>query len=891
MIEVSLPTPVPQTLSLPRTLNGRYAIERELGSGGATGVFLARDLQQQRQVVVRLLRRDAGREEDADRFLAYVQKVAGLQHPNIVQVLDSGTVRGATRIDAAYCVTPFVAGGSLRQRIEREKQMPLDEALRIVGRIAAALDYAQRQGVVHGNLAPQSILLPDGDVLVDYTSGLWASPARSAGDPWVADTAARVAYISPERALSDIRLGPETDQYSLAAILYAMLAGEPPFSGTPAQVMNLVVEGAPRRLTTLRVVPRLVERAVYRGLSRLPAERFRSAGEFAAALEGVSGAPPTSTPLPKATSRRRWRVPVITALVVLVTGVGVAMASRAVVNRRAPAAAAHSQVTFSANATSPALSPDGQSVVYVAGGRALVAHSLDRGEVDTIVRGASSIEAARWTADGRSVVVAMTRDSSERPATFIVAAACPATGGQCAPPRKVLDDARPFDTGADPALIIRAAREPRRLEIVSLASGKAVQTLVLPDSIGPIAEVAWSPDQRWVAFSDGTSGALWVVATAGGSPRRVASTARRARWSAESNALYYLGGRAGAIDLMRVSFDPSAGLPAGNAQRVTSLLAADNFDIGRDGRLVHTQISRGPQAVTFVIGARAPRAPVEQNPLSVASTPIDGAVISPDGRWVAYSTGQGLARDVHVVAVGGGSARVLAGGSEREAAPSWSADGARLTYAQEDSAGRRVMSADARTGIAQRVGSLAGPGGQRGATQARWSASGRHIAYYADDLQRIALVNLQRRNESMVRVPEYVGRGHVGVIPSPNGTQLLAITRDTTEDRPLVWLVFGNGRRWRQIRGPAGEWVPIAWHRNGWIYLVRNRAVATGHGAAHVELWRMRGPTGRAERYATLPEGCGMSVSISSDATRGVCDYVRVESDLYVASSVGETSR
>jgi hypothetical protein len=147
-------------------------------------------------------------------------------------------------------------------------------------------------------------------------------------------------------------------------------------------------------------------------------------------------------------------------------------------------------------------------------------------------------------------------------------------------------------------------------------------------------------------------------------------------------------------------------------------------------------------------------------------------------------------------------------------------------------------------------------------------------------------VNFQRRSESVIQLPENVGTANSIVVPSPNGTQLVASTR-VGRDETALWLVFRNGRRWRRIQGPFGETIPIAWHRNGWIYLVRSRALATEHGAVRLELWRMRGPTGRPELYAALPDGCGMSVSISADASRGVCNYVRVESDLYVASSVG----
>jgi Tol biopolymer transport system component len=456
--------------------------------------------------------------------------------------------------------------------------------------------------------------------------------------------------------------------------------------------------------------------------------------------------------------------------------------------------------------------------------------------------------------------------------------------------RKVLDDARPFDAGADSTAIVRVPRETGRLEVVSLASGRPMRAILLSDSIGPIREVSWSPDGRWVAFIGARDRQLWTVGVDGGTPNRVASDARRVRWAPSSDAVYFLRGAAGAVDLIRARIDTTTGRTAGAPARVTSLLAADAFDVSANGRLVHTQATPSAPALTFMLGG-SPRRAVEEHPLREGTARVDAATVSPDGRWVAYSAGQGAQQDIHVVAFGGGSARILTDSRGRDFGPAWSPDGTRLTYTHEDSAGRRLMIADARTGIAQRSGSLPGPAAGEVVTAARWSASGRHIAYYADDLRRIAFINLQRRTESMVRVPEYVGRGYFAVVPSPNGTQLIATTKDSAEADPLIWLVFGNGRRWRQINGPAGETLPIAWHRNGWIYVVRNRGVATEHGAAHVELWRMRGPTGRAELYAALPQGCGMSVSISADATRGVCNYVRVESDLYVASSIGNASR
>lgn len=897
---------MPETLSLPKTLNDRYAIERELGREGFTTLFLARDLAQNRRVTVRVLSLgwaagDQG--ERGDRFLKSASTLAQLEHPNILPVVDSGRFRAAGGEEAVYCVLAYVEGQSLRHRLDRDRQLALDETLRIAGDVATGLDYAHRargshvghdSHVAHGDLRPENILLTERGALVDFSAGLWLStPGLEVMHVEPDNTPRGLSYLSPERLVGGDVIDRQSDQYALAAVMFEMLTGESVFVGAgPNDVYNKVLIEPPRRLTAIRVVPRIVERAINRALAKAPAARFPSVGDFMAALHGASaGRPEAATASGPTPPRRRWRVPVIASVVVLVTAVGVAMASRAVVSRRPASTAAHQQLTFAGTATAPALSPDGRSVMYIAGGRSLVVQPLDGGDPVALVPSARAISVARWSGDGRTIVVAMARDSAERPGTFLVRAECPPQAAGCGAARKVLDDARPFDAGADSTAIVRAPRETGRLEIVSLASGKPTRTIALPDSIGPIAEVAWSPDRRWIAFTDASNGELWVVAAGGGSPSHIADNARRIRWASGTDALYFLGGPAGAVELMRVAVDGQSGRAAGDAARVTSLLAADAFDVGRNNRLVHTQTSPGAQALTFVLGGAAPRRTVEQHALSEGTSRLDGAVVSPDGRWVAYSAARGAERDIHVVAFGGGSARVLATSRAREDAPAWSPDGSRLTFAREDSAGRRLMVADARSGVAQRTGSLPGPAVSDVATAGRWSASGRHIAYYADDLKRIALINLQRRNESTVRVPDYVGRGHFGVVPSPNGTQLLATTADSAEDQRLLWLVFGNGRRWRQIRTPFGETLPVAWHRNGWIYLVRNRGVATDHGAVHVELWRMRGPTGRAELYAALPEGCGMSVSISADATRGVCNYVRVESDLYVASSFGTSAR
>jgi dipeptidyl aminopeptidase/acylaminoacyl peptidase len=351
---------------------------------------------------------------------------------------------------------------------------------------------------------------------------------------------------------------------------------------------------------------------------------------------------------------------------------------------------------------------------------------------------------------------------------------------------------------------------------------------------------------------------------------------------------------------MRIRVDSLSGRAIGRAVRVTSLLAADAFDVARNNYLVHVQTSTGAQARTFVLGGTdVPRRVVGERSLTEGTARIGAAAVSPDGLWVAYTVLRGADADIHVMPFAGGPPRAVAATPAREEASAWSPDGSRIAFAYSDSAARAVMVVDASEGAPQRVGSLPGPASPDADAsdplapppRANWSASGRHLAYYSEDLRRIVLLNFERGTESIVRVPQYVGTGHT-VLPSPNGTQLLATTRvRPDDDHTEISLVFRNGRQWRRIPGPPGEAIPIAWQRNGWIYLVRDRGVATEHGTVQRELWRMRGPMGRPELYAALPAGCGAAVSISADATRGVCNYTHVESDLYISTNFDPAGR
>ena len=816
------------------SLAGRYTIERELGRGGMATVYLARDVKHDRPVALKVLRPELAAILGAERFLREIRLTAQLQHPHILTLIDSGEADGFL-----YYVMPYVAGESLRQRLEREGQLPLDEALRITRAIASALDFAHGRGVIHRDIKPENIMLHQGEPMVaDFGIALAAS---TAGRERLTETGLSLgtpAYMSPEQASAEPRLDGRSDQYSLASVLYEMLAGEPPYTGPTAQaIIAKRLTGAIPRLGVVRSVPQAVDAALTRALAKAPADRFQTVTQFAVALE--KPARPVRVPA------LGWWASGAGALLVL--AVAAMVASRTVL-RRAAGSVVQRQFTFTGKATLPALSPDGLSVAYVLGWRSLVVQRLDGGDPVVLIPPVRFITSVRWTRDGKAIVIDMMPDSTELAATYLVS-----SGG--GPTHKVLEDFPPFDTGPDTTVVVRAPREKHRLEFVSLRTRQANRVIALPDSLGEVTELAWSPDRRWVAFAAGgqfssagalpAGGKVWVVDAAGGVPTPIVDQGRNVRWAPGSDALYFLRGPAGAVDLVKVRLDPKSGGRKGNVMRMMSLPTADAFDIAKTNQLVYTQTSPGLQAHALVFGGAHPRRVLQEHSLTEGTARAWQAAISADGQWVAYSRSRGGEVDLYIVPFAGGPTRTVAPSPAEELWPSWSPDGSRLAFTRADTGGHALMVSDVRTGASQRVGSLPGAGGfDGGVGPGFWSADGQHLAYFSQDLRRIGLVDLDRQSESVIRIPDSVGTAYFFVVPSPDGRELIASTLVRWTDWGELWLVSGNRQRWRRIHGPFGESYPIAWSRDGWIYLINNRALFTDYGPPRLELWRMHGPDG-----------------------------------------------
>jgi tRNA A-37 threonylcarbamoyl transferase component Bud32 len=367
--------------NLPSRISGalavHYRLEREIGAGGMATVYLAEDLRHDRRVALKVLRPELAAVIGAERFLAEIKLTANLQHPHILPLFDSGEADSFL-----YYVMPFVMGESLRERLNREKQLPVDDAVRIAREVADALDYAHRHGVIHRDIKPENILLHDGRALVaDFGIALAASKAGSTRMTETGMSLGTPQYMSPEQAMGEREITARSDVYALGAVLYEMLTGEPPFTGHTAQaVVARVLTETPRPMLPQRhTIPPAVEAAVLTALEKLPADRFATAAQFAEALTKPTATRPIATtavmPAAQGVSgiRARLRDPVTIGLgiaAVAALGLAAIQSRRPTVETPAPTV----RFLYTGSDSAPvapdngpwpaAISPDGSLLVY-----------------------------------------------------------------------------------------------------------------------------------------------------------------------------------------------------------------------------------------------------------------------------------------------------------------------------------------------------------------------------------------------------------------------------------------------------------------------------------------------------------------------------------------------
>ncbi|HXI21220.1 MAG TPA: serine/threonine-protein kinase, partial [Gemmatimonadales bacterium] len=314
---------------LASALADRYGIERQLGQGGMATVYLAADLKHDRQVAIKVLKPELAAVLGAERFVQEIKTTAQLQHPHILPLFDSGSVDGFL-----YYVMPYIEGETLRTKLDREKQLGIEEAVKITTEIADALDYAHRHGVIHRDIKPENILLHDGRPMVaDFGIALAVSAAAGGRMTETGLSLGTPHYMSPEQATADRDITARSDVYSLASVLYEMLTGEPPHMGTSAQqIIMKIVTDVPRPVTELRKsVPPNVAAALARALEKIPADRFDTARAFADALQNPGF---TTAGRPAARGVGRGRLPSLPVVAGMVVGAVVLAALGWQVGRR-----------------------------------------------------------------------------------------------------------------------------------------------------------------------------------------------------------------------------------------------------------------------------------------------------------------------------------------------------------------------------------------------------------------------------------------------------------------------------------------------------------------------------------------------------------------------------
>ena len=847
---------MPLPAGLTSALADRYTIERELGRGGMATVYLARDLKHDRPVALKVLRPELAAILGAERFLREIRLTANLQHPHILPLLDSGEAAGFL-----YYIMPYVEGKSLRGRLNRERQLPVEEALRLTTEIAEALEYAHEQGIIHRDIKPENILLSRSHPLVaDFGIALAVAQAGAGRLTETGLSLGTPAYMSPEQATADPKLDGRSDQYSLASVAYEMLAGEPPYTGPTAQaiIAKRFSEPIPK-LSTLRAVPLGVELAVTRALARAPADRYSTVGDFATALTRPA------TPAKHLLTRR------MVALLGGAAAVSV-VALFAWIFRPAPPPKpmVTRQLTFTGSATRSTVSPDGKWVAYWSGDTALMVQELSGGQALVAARTkiAWGYQYPQWSPDGASLFFAGQPDSARPFALYVV----PRLGGAA---REVAGIGRElYSVRADGRAVVHNQFFSDTLTITDLPSGRIARQL----SVAPHSFTAWrvpfSPDGRWIAFGGMRGGVqfLGVVSSDGATVRRLVDWVDRGavRWNPAGDAIYFQQRVAGGSDLMKVRIDRRSGERLGNPVRVMSHAPFEEFDVAADGRtLIYEREARTTQIWTLTIdGPAASRLSTRQ--LTSGTNQHGTPDISPDGRQVAFARDDEAERNFYVTPFTGGPPRLLAATRSDYFSPRWSPDGKRLAFAAADSSAPGVMIANL---SGDRPRQLGGTPIRLFLGTTAWSPDGKTLLYPSEDARQYIVLDVEQNHESVLFAPDSVGWLYSPLF-SPNGRDLVIMGTRANFLSSLWRVALPNGS-WTRLGDPEpGLKRPLLWADDGWIYYA-------GRGGIR----RVRPNTGQSEPYATLPIACDQfQLSISRDARRLVCTVTESKPDIWIAT-------
>jgi len=495
-------------------LAGRYRIERELGEGGMATVYLCEDIKHKRNVALKLLKPELAAVLGAERFVQEITTTAALQHPHILPLFDSGTADGFL-----FYVMPYIKGETLRDKLNRETQLGVEEAVRIAREVADALDYAHRNGVVHRDIKPENILMNDGRPMVaDFGIALAVSAAAGGRMTETGLSLGTPHYMSPEQATAEKEITARSDVYSVGSVLYEMLTGHPPFTGAVAQQIIMKIITVPAELVTVhrKSVPLHVADALAKSLEKLPADRFESAKAFADALgnplyrSGAFDASAMHAGGSAGSAGSAWRVNhlglIVSALAAVLLGTTLwgwlKPAAVPVVSRNSINLWQNQQVPVDRVARGLAISPDGGTVVFMDGdanSTQLYVKERDRLEVTALAGTAGVAGAPTFSPDGAWIAF-VTRDGKVQKV--------PRLGGSAIAIADSADSGQPALAWLEEGTILF---QDRHLDVKAVGQDGGIARHVLTNTPGDSA----NRNMRYLASVPGVKAALVVACVPG----------------------------------------------------------------------------------------------------------------------------------------------------------------------------------------------------------------------------------------------------------------------------------------------------------------------------------------------------------------------------------------
>jgi dipeptidyl aminopeptidase/acylaminoacyl peptidase/tRNA A-37 threonylcarbamoyl transferase component Bud32 len=668
-----------------------YTIERELGAGGMATVYLARDKKHDRKVAIKILHAELAAVLGGERFLQEIRVTASLQHPHILGLIDSGIVAEGELQGRPYYVMPFIRGESLRDRLNKEQQLPVSDAVRIATEVASALDYAHRERVVHRDIKPENILLHDGSAIVaDFGIALAVTQAGGARMTQTGLSLGTPSYMSPEQAMGERTITARSDIYSLGAVTYEMLSGEPPFTGPTVQaIVARVMTEEPRPLTAQRrSLPPHVAAAVAHALEKVPADRFATAHEFADALNNPSFtlAPKSGVLAAKTVNNRERRLMYGAAgfaalfLITTLWGWMRPAPSKPVVRYNLALDSAEAMAPGASWWSRLAISPDGSRLAYVDGAHGQILIRPRDQLHATPIQGSAGAETPFFSPDGERI------GALAEQRVYIAAI----DGGQAITVSDTLTgvagaswarDGFIYVDGQGPSALLRveakARAVPKWFTVLDSATGEVDHTWpdVLPNGKGVLFTVAFAGKN---AVKAGTTYAIAVAEIPSGKHRVIVNDAKFARYAASGHLLYVTTNKT----LMVVPFDQNSmqivgtPRPLVEGMRLGDLGAAD-LAVSETGTLVYaTGAGEGKHELVWVTRAGKPE-PVDANWQATFGSPA----LSPDGKKLAVSINTSTGRaDIWTKQLDGGPAVNLTLDGKGNFNPTWTPDGRSLTF-------------------------------------------------------------------------------------------------------------------------------------------------------------------------------------------------------------------